>query len=164
MCSALGYPDAKACPIPVSYITAVNVAVVWFAGPAAALLGRRWPVLALGYFAVPFVNLFGHIAPWLLSGIYNPGTLTSVAIFLPLSLWAFRVALVRYALGWRSVIATVVAGVVLHAVLVLSLKAYIAGLIGLVALDAIQVINPAIAGLIVFLVGSRASPVARSTG
>ena len=36
-------------------------------------------------------------------------------------------------------------------------KAYIAGLIGIVALDTIQVINPLIAGVIVFLAGQRAS-------
>jgi hypothetical protein len=32
--------------------------------------------------------------------------------FVPLSLWAFHVALSRYRLGWRAVIATIVAGVV----------------------------------------------------
>ena len=162
MCATLGFPDAKACPVPASYITCLNIAVVWLAGPAAALLGRRWPVLALSYFAVPSINIFGHALPWLINGAYNPGLLTAILVFLPLSLWAFRVALVRYRLGWRSVIATVVAGLFLHAVLVLSLKAYIAGMIDIVALDVIQMINPLIAGLIVFLAGQRASPRAMS--
>lgn len=162
MCATLGFPDAKACPVPASYITSLNIAVVWLAGPAAALLGRRWPVLALSYFAVPSINILGHVLPWLINGAYNPGLLTAILVFLPLSLWAFRVALVRYRLGWSSVIATVVAGLFLHAVLVFSLKAYIAGMIGIVALDTIQMINPVIAGLIVFLAGQRASSRAMS--
>lgn len=157
MCATLGFPDAKTCPVPLSYITSVNIAAVWLAGPAAALLGRHWPALALSYFSIPFVNFLGHTVPFLINGNYNPGILTAALVFLPLSLWAFRVALVRYRLGWPTVLATVFAGVILHAILLLSLKAYIAGLIGIVALDAIQVINPLIAGVIVFLAGQRAS-------
>lgn len=157
MCATLGFPDAKTCPVPLSYITSVNVAAVWLAGPAAALLGRRWPALALSYFSIPFVNFLGHTVPFLINGTYNPGVLTAILVFLPLSLWAFRVALVRYRLGWSTVLATVFAGVILHAILLLSVKAYIAGLIGIVVLDVIQVINPLIAGVIVFLAGQRAS-------
>lgn len=157
MCATLGFPDAGTCPVPLSYITSVNIAAVWLAGPAAALLGRRWPALALSYFSIPCVNFLGHTVPLLTSGTYNPGVLTAILVFLPLSLWAFRVALVRYRLGWSAVLATVFAGVVLHAILLLSVKAYIAGLIGIVVLDTIQVINPLIAGVIVFLAGQRAS-------
>ncbi len=157
MCATLGFPDPKTCPVPLSYITSVNVAAVWLAGPAAALLGRRWPALALSYFSIPFINFLGHTVPFLINGAYNPGVLTAILVFLPLSLWAFRVALVRYQLGWSTVLATVFAGVILHAILLLSVKAYIAGLIGIVVLDVIQVINPLIAGVIVFLAGQRAS-------
>ena len=157
MCATLGFPEAKTCPVPLSYITSVNIAAVWLAGPAAALLGRRWPALALSYFSIPFINFLGHTVPYLINGIYNPGVLTAILVFLPLSLWAFRVALVRYRLGWSTVLATVFAGVILHAILLLSVKAYIAGLIGIVVLDMIQVINPLIAGVIVFLAGQRAS-------
>ncbi len=95
--------------------------------------------------------------PCLINGAYNPGVLTAILMFLPLSLWTFRVALVRYRLGWTSVLATVAAGIVLHTILLSSVKAYIARLIGIVVLDAIQVINPLIAGVIVFLAGQRAS-------
>lgn len=164
MCATLDFPDAEICPVPLSYITSVNVAAVWLAGPAAALLGRRWPALALSYFSIPFVNFFGHAVPCLINGAYNPGVLTAIVVFLPLSLWAFRVALMRYRLGWSTVFATVLAGVILHAILLLSVKAYIAGLIGIVVLDTIQVINPMFAGAIVFLVGQRASPRAMMHG
>ena len=148
----VGFADPKTCLVPYSFITAVNVAAVWLAGPAAALLGRRWPALALAYFSIPFVNLFAHLGPSLASGgTYNPGEATALVLFLPLSLWTFYVALSRYRLGWSAITATVAAGVVLHAILMGSLIAFLRGLIGSGALDAIQYLNPLIAGLIVYL-------------
>jgi hypothetical protein len=153
LCRNFGFPDIRACPVPFSFITAVNVSVVWLFGPTAALLGRRRPELALAFFSVPFVNALAHIVPAALQGTYNAGVLTAVVIFLPLSLWVFHVALWRYRLGWRPVIATVAAGIVLHAILMGSLAAFIGGRIGVVLLDVIQVINPAIALLIVARLG-----------
>ena len=155
LCASVGSADPKTCLVPYSFITSVNVAAVWLAGPAAALLGRRWPALALSYFSIPFVNLFAHVGPSLAKGAYNPGEATAIVLFLPLSLWAFHVALSRYRLGWRAVIATVVAGVVLHAILMGSLLAFLHGLIGSGLLDVIQFLNPLLAGLIVYLATRR---------
>jgi hypothetical protein len=155
MCATVGFADLGRCPVPYSFITSVNIACVWLAGPAAALLGRRWPALALSFFSIPAVNAIAHLAPAAIDGAYNPGVVTSIALFLPLSLWAFHVALGDARLGWRAVIATVVAGVVFHAILMGSLRAYIDGWIGVVSLDLIQIVNPAIAGAIVFLVTRR---------
>ena len=155
MCATLGFADPTTCPVPFSFITSVNIAAVWLAGPAAALLGRRWPALALSFFSIPFVNAFGHLVPAAIAGAYNPGVLTSIVLFLPLSLWAFHVALGRPDLGWRAVIATVVAGVALHVIMIGSLQAYVYGRIGVGLLDVIQFVNPVIAGLIVFLAARR---------
>lgn len=148
LCSTFGYADAASCPIPPAFITAVNIPVIWLAGPAYALLGRRWPALALAFFSVPAVNALAHIVPALVEGAYNPGLATAVLVFLPLSLWAFRVALATPGLGRRAVIATLAGGVALHAVLMLSLKAYLAGWIGETALIAIQIANPVLPGLV----------------
>lgn len=155
LCASVGFADPKSCPVPYSFITAVNVAAVWLAGPASALLGRRWPLVALSFFAIPFVNLFAHLGPAVAHGAYNPGLVTAIVLFLLLSLWTFHVAMTRYRLGWRAVIATIAAGIVLHGILMGSLMAYIAGRIGVVVLDAIQVINPAIPALIVVRLGRR---------
>ncbi len=157
LCAGVGFVDPKSCLVPYSFITSVNVAAVWLAGPAAALLGRRWPALGLAYFAIPFVNMFAHLGPSLTSGTYNPGEATAVVLFLPLSLWAFYVALARYRLGWHAIIATVAAGVVLHAILMGSLLAFLRGLIGSTELDVIQYLNPLIAGLIVYAVTKKRS-------
>lgn len=155
LCGFFGFADLKACPLPPSVITAVNVAAVWLLGPAAALLGRRWPLVALSFFSVPSVNFVAHVASAVVDGVYNPGVLTAIVLFLPLSLWAFSVAMARYRLGWRAVIATIAAGGVLHGVLMVSLLAFLDGRIGVVVLDAIQVVNPVLAPLIVVLFGRR---------
>lgn len=144
LCMRFGFVNATACPIPESFITAVNIPAVWIAGPIAALLGRRWPAIALSYFSVPAVNAFAHIGPALAAGDYNPGLLTAVLLFLPLSLWTLRIALRRPDLGWRIVTATIGGGIVIHAVLILTLRAYLMDALGEDTLVAIQVINPAI--------------------
>lgn len=155
LCGAFGFAEASACPIPEAFITAVNVPLTWLAGPAAALLGCRWPAVALGLFSVPAVNAFAHIGPALATGQYNPGLLTAVLLFVPLSLWAFRVALGRTDLGWRVVAATLAGGVVVHAVLMLSLRAWLAGRLPEGVLIAIQVVNPVIPLLLAAAVARR---------
>jgi hypothetical protein len=155
MCRNFGFPDVQACPVPFSFVTAVNISVVWVFGPTAALLGRRRPELALAFFSVPFINTLMHVGPAVAQGGYNAGLLTALVIFLPLSLWVFHVALSRYRLGWRAVIATVVAGVVYHAIMIGSALLFVAGRIGLLVLDVIQVINPALILLIVGFLGRK---------
>jgi len=149
LCTRFGFADATACPIPESFITAVNIPMVWLAGPIAALLGRRWPAIALSYFSVPAINALAHIAPALAAGIYNPGLLTAVLLFLPLSLWTLWIALRRPDLGWRMVAATIAGGIEIHAVLILTLRAYVTGSLSQNALLAIQIVNPAIPVLLV---------------
>jgi hypothetical protein len=155
LCAFLGFADPGTCPVPPSFITAVNVAAVWLLGPAAALLGRRRPLIALSFFSVPSVNLVAHVASAVRDGAYNPGLLTAIVLFLPISLWAFHVSLTHYRLGRRAIAATIGAGVVLHGILMASLFAFAAGRIGVAALDAIQVVNPVLAPLIVVLFGRR---------
>lgn len=158
LCAVSGFAGQAACPIPESFITAVNIPVVWVAGPVAALLGRRWPAMALGFLGVPAVNAFAHIGPAVATGSYNPGLLTAVLLFLPLSLRAFRIAARRPDLGWRLVAAALVCGVAVHAVLMLSLRAYLAGWLGEGALLAVQILNPAIPILLVAAAMRRRPP------
>ncbi len=155
LCAAFGFAGASACPIPSAFITAVNLSAVWLAGPIAALLGRRWPAIALSWFSVPAVNALAHIGPALAAGEYNPGLLTAVLLFLPLSLWTLRIALRRPDLGWLMVAATIIGGIAMHAVLILSLRAYLAGLLGETTLVAIQIVNPAIPILLVAAIAWR---------
>ncbi|MFI0843449.1 HXXEE domain-containing protein [Mesorhizobium sp. IMUNJ 23232] len=155
MCETFGFADTATCPVPEAFITAVNIPLVWLAGPVSALLGRRWPAIALSFFGVVSVNAVAHIGPALANGGYNPGLVTAILLFLPLALRTFWIALRRPDLGVPAVAATVLAGILIHAVLLLSLKAYLAGWIGETALVAIQIVNPAIPMLLLAAVTSR---------
>ena len=81
--------------------------------------------------------------------------MTAIVIFVPLSLWVFHVALSRYRLGWRAVIATIIAGLVYHVIMIGSAAVFVAGRLDVVVLDVIQVINPA---LILLIVGRLGHP------
>jgi hypothetical protein len=135
----------------------VNIGAIWMAGPLSALLAARWPVMGLSFFAIPFANLFAHVVPAVMTESYNPGLITAVIFFLPLSLFAFAAAMTRYHLGFRAVLDTAVAGVILHVVLVGSLMGFIRGTLSLDLLIAIQFANPLLSALIVVLGSGRRS-------
>lgn len=155
LCGELGFADPATCAVPVSFITAVNVAAVWGAGPLSALLAARWPVIGLSFFAIPAINLFAHAVPALREQSYNPGLVTALALFVPLSLAAFAAAITRYHLGVRSVLATLFAGAVMHALLMGSLLSYVNGRFGLVTLLLVQIANPLLAALLVAILSGR---------
>jgi hypothetical protein len=155
LCGEIGFADANACPVPLSFITAVNVPAVWVAGPLSALLAGRWPVIGLSFFAIPAVNLFAHAVPALVLQSYNPGLLTAITLFLPLCLLAFAAAITRYHLGVRAVLATLFAGAVLHAILMGSLMSFVNGRLGLDTLLLLQIANPLLSALLVVILSGR---------
>ena len=155
LCGNIGFADAGTCPVPVAFITAVNIAAVWAAGPLSALMAARWPVIGLSFFAIPATNLFAHAVPALTSQSYNPGLVTALALFLPLSLLAFAAAITRYHLGVRAVLATLFAGAVMHAILMGSLMSYVNGRFGLDTLLILQIANPLLAALLVVILSGR---------
>jgi hypothetical protein len=63
---------------------------------------------------------------------------------------------------WRAAIATVGAGIVLHGVIFASLLAFLAGRIGVVVLDAIELVNPVVAPLVVLPRSTRYETDART--
>jgi hypothetical protein len=154
LCGEIGF-DARTCPVPISFVTAVNVSAVWIAGPLSALLAARWPVIGLSFFAIPATNLFAHAVPALSAQSYNPGLLTALALFLPLSLLAFAAAITRYHLGVRAVLATLFAGAVLHAILMGSLLSFVNERLDLDTLLLLQVVNPLLAALLVVILSGR---------
>jgi Protein of unknown function with HXXEE motif len=187
LCGVLGYPDALSCPIPVSFITAVNLSAVWCAIPLSAFMGRKSeqgparstsgpetafapvsvvrvfvkrPLVALSAFAIPMVNAVAHIGPGVLQGHYNPGVGTAVFLFVPLSLWAVRNALLQRAVTVPGVFLVLVSGILIHLVLLGSLLLFIHGKLGEILLSIVQVGN----GFLPFLLAFRFSRVRQRTG
>ena len=151
LCAQLGFSDAATCPVPTVFFTAVNVGTVWLAGIASALLARRWPAIGISFAGIPFANIFAHLGPAIAHGSYNPGLVTALAVFAPLSTWVLSVARTRAGLGWRVVVAAVVGGIAVHGVLLGSIQAYVSGLIGVDILVLIQILNAGAPALIMVL-------------
>lgn len=143
LCANLGYDPYPDCPVPPLFFTAVNVPMFWFVGPIAALLSRRHPLIGLTLFSVISTNGVVHIVGALAAGTYNPGLLTAVLIFVPLSVWAGYALFGKGGLSCTAMAFLVALGVAAHAALAGAIFALTAGAVGAAAAIAIQGLNAA---------------------
>jgi hypothetical protein len=157
MCAEIGLSDPRGCPVPLSFITAFNIATVWLAGPLSALLAARWPVIGLSFFAVPAASLFSHLVPAAVLQSYNPGLLTALGLFLPLLAIVFSATITRYHMGARAILATLFAGAVLYAGVRASLLTFVNGQLDLDLLLLLLVTSPLLSALIVAVLAGRRS-------
>ncbi|MGQ9371450.1 HXXEE domain-containing protein [Azospirillum sp. ST 5-10] len=142
LCASLGFPDAAACPVPVPFITAVNVGTVWGAAALSVAAGPGRPALALSAYGIPLVNALVHLGDAARhGGAYGAGLLTAAVLLLPASLWALSAGLRTGAIGRGDAAAIALGGVLAHLVLMGSLLAHIAGAFGERALVAVQIAN-----------------------
>ncbi len=140
MCATLGQPHYPLCPIPAPFYLAVNLPLFWVVVPVAALLSRRHPILGLSIYGVIFVNALTHLGAFARAG-YNPGSLTALLLFLPISLWVAEVCFGKQGLPYGGLAFVVAEGILLHAVLIGSTMLFLRGVIGRAALIGIQIVN-----------------------
>jgi hypothetical protein len=139
MCDTLGFANhLTACPANESFIFVVNVGTVWIASLAAAVAGPQRAMIGACAYAVPLVNGFAHIIPAIFQGRYNPGLLTSIVLFEPVSWWVMWVFYKQGYLNAPRVVVAILSGVALHAVMIGSLIAAMRGLIDQEVLLAVQ--------------------------
>jgi hypothetical protein len=148
MCRTLGHADLSTCPADRAFILAVNVGAVWIAGALAIAFARKNPLVGTCAFGVCIVNAIAHIAPAIIHGAYNPGVLSSVVLFVPLSYYVVRT------LDRRRLAAVVLSGVILHAVLIAGVLAYSHGYISHAVNLVVQFAN----GLVPLLIATWAAP------
>jgi hypothetical protein len=149
LCTALGHADPASCPADARFILAVNVSLVWLAGPVSAGLARRHLYVGATFLCTPLINALVHTVPALIKGEYNPGLLTSIVLFAPVCIYTIHRLRQVGALDGPRLASLAVFGVVVHGVLMGSLKAHEAGLIGATLRDLIQGLNaftPLLAG------------------
>lgn len=127
LCELLGQPDYPGCGIPAPFYLFVNLPLVWILGPVAAGLSRRFPLAGMTLWGVTGVNTLAHVVPAILKREYDPGLVTALVLFAPLTVLAFRAVLRAYR---RPAVAVLMAaGGLVHAVLAGSLLLYLNGLI-----------------------------------
>lgn len=101
----------------------INTLAVWFAFLLAIWGGRRftWPGLAAA--GLVLTNGLFHIAIALSRAEYNPGLVTAIVLFLPISILYFRLIPTECGHGRRAVAAGIAFGVASHALLPLLIGA-----------------------------------------
>jgi hypothetical protein len=150
MCYQLGLSPYPSCPISAPFFLAVNLPLFWVGAPIAAFIGRRHPILGLSLYGIIFVNALTHIGSALHSG-YNPGVLTSIVLFLPISFWVARVCFGKQGLPYATLAFIVADGMLLHAVLMGSTILFLHADIGPSLLPAIQILNAVLFFLLAWL-------------
>lgn len=84
-------------------------------GFCAAVVGWISPAFSLSYPALLLLNAVFHIGASLLYGRLNPGTLTSIVLFLPFGTWCFVIASRDGVLTRRRLVGAFVIGLLIHA-------------------------------------------------
>lgn len=141
LCELLGQPGYPGCAIPTPFFLFVNLPLVWILGPVAAGLSRRFPLAGMVLWGVTGVNTLAHVVPALVKREYDPGLVTAVVLFAPLTVLAIRAVLRTYR---RPAVAVLMAaGGFVHAVLAGSLLLYLNGLIPVWLLYTLQPLSMA---------------------
>jgi hypothetical protein len=144
LCTNLGQPPYPGCTIPPAFFLAVNLSLIWVAGPIAALLSRRHPLVGLVFYGVIGVNGMTHVVPALLGRGYNPGLLTALLLFLPLTIWVARTQFGPARLPYKGFAVIMATGALVHVVLAGSILLFLHGALGGNSLVAIQLLNAAL--------------------
>jgi len=144
LCATLGWTNhdnLASCPATEWFIFAVNPETVWIAGLVAGLVGPRRVLVGAAALGIPAVNAAAHILPALRTHTYNPGLVTAVVTFVPLCAWTLRVLVRQQLLRRVHVAYALLAGLIIHAVLLVSLIAFERGAFGEPFLVAVQLAN-----------------------
>ena len=123
LCTRMGYgEDISACPATPAWFLAVNIGAVWTMTALAYRYAHKAPLRAVTANGIVFANTIIHIGSYLVSGEYNPGLVTAIIFFLPLSTWTFYRLNQEGILNIRQIaITAIIVGFGLHAVVFLSL-------------------------------------------
>ena len=128
LCALLGQSDYPGCGIPPAFYLAVNLPLVWIAGPLAAVVSRRSPLAGLTLWGVIGVNAVVHIVPAIVRQEYDPGLLTAVVLFVPLTaMVAVAATGPQGSYRKRGVPVLLAAGVLMHDVLAGSVILFLRG-------------------------------------
>jgi hypothetical protein len=141
MCHTLGFDEVATCPADQPFIFAVNVIACSVAFVVPRATRRTRPLLAAMPWGVPLVNALSHLAAAVIERAYNPGLVTSLVLFLPVTLWVLRVLLGQGVLRPAHLGLVVGSGVLLHVVLIGSVQLRAKELIGASGLFAINALN-----------------------
>jgi hypothetical protein len=164
LCGNMQLPPYPDCPMPPAFFVAVNVPLFWVVGPIAALLSRRHRLVGFALYSVISVNALVHVMAAVATGTpYNPGLLTAVLFFIPLTAWVAHTFFGRGRLDYRTMTLIAMWGLVLHVFLIAPMFLFVNGRIGQAALVWSQIVNAALLLLVFWLAEQWHKPRLRGT-
>lgn len=141
MCRTVGHAEVAGCPADEAFIFAVNVIACPLAFVLPYAFRRTRPLLAAIPWGVPLVNAVSHVAAAVREGAYNPGLVTSLLLFVPLTLWVLRALVRRGVIRVAQVGWVVGTGVLIHVVLLGSVQLRARGWLGPTGLFVVNALN-----------------------
>jgi hypothetical protein len=136
LCAQLGHAVDN-CPADAPFVFAVNVVGCQIAFATAWFTARRAPLVAACVWGIPLVNIFAHVVAAIRDRSYNAGLVSSLVLFAPLSFVTLRANLSRP----TQLVAVVVSGLTVHAILIASVFLHQFGHLGEPAFLAVNCIN-----------------------
>ena len=101
-------------PVDIDGVALVNIAFVWLPIALAVVWPDTLRWIGLAWIGLTLVNGISHIATSIRFRVYNPGLLTSIALFLPFTICALAYEANAGLLSGGEIAALIVAGVLLH--------------------------------------------------
>lgn len=106
------------CPLTPAGIFVINTSLVWLVGVVALWRAPTHMFPALAMAAIAFVNAVSHIGAAVLKWEYNPGLLTAIVLFIPLSLFFYLRVLQVSARYKKQMAYSVIWSIVAHGLMV----------------------------------------------
>jgi hypothetical protein len=138
LCGTLCFSSRSGCPVDEGFLFAVNPVSVWVAGQAAGLWSRRRPMVGACGFGIPLVNAIIHIRGSVVHHAYGSGVVTSLVLFLPVSAWVLWTLHRQGLLDRRRFALVVLAGGLVHALLLGALALRERGMLGPAGADVLM--------------------------
>lgn len=101
-----------------SAVFVINTSLVWLVGALGISRGEDHIFAVLCMVAIAFVNAFSHIAAGAINASYNPGLLTSVVIFVPLSLYIYASLFRNGTSSLRLILYSIVWALMAHVIMI----------------------------------------------
>lgn len=101
-------------PVTKGGVALVNIAYVWLPLGLAALFPGPLRWLGLSWVGLTLINAIIHLVTTARLRIYNPGLITAILLFLPVTVWMLAKAVMNGTLSGWQVLLILVLGVLLH--------------------------------------------------
>ncbi|AMM84295.1 HXXEE domain-containing protein [Martelella sp. AD-3] len=110
-------------PLTDAGVFVINTSLVWLVAALAILSARHHLFPALCMVSIVLVNAVSHVGMAIIQGGYNPGLLTAIVLFFPLSLAVYHRLLKAGIASRREVAASIFWGVIAHIIMFAGLLA-----------------------------------------